>query len=170
MTHLDGHEDQQRWKVCTTPTTWWDLIGAAEGIFSNGLGCSSPYTDASVSWEPLALCHATHPYPPYQSGEVDDTCILTCSDLEKLLVYVLQSLQDFGLLPLCIMGVFESLCQDLFLLGKVLRALSLLEVHKTLSSDCNCCNFQSFTNLHFGHVIFTNLDILSRPNLIDSFL
>jgi hypothetical protein len=55
-------------------------------------------------------------------------------------------------------------------LGKVLRALSLLEVHKTLSSDCNCCNFQSFTNPHFGHVIFTNLDILSRPNLIDSFL
>jgi len=100
---------------CTTPTTWWDLIGAAEGIFSNGLGCSSPYTDASVSWKPLALCHATHPYPPYQSGELEDTCILRCSDLENLLVYVLQSLQDFGLLSLCTMGVSESLCQDLFL-------------------------------------------------------
>jgi hypothetical protein len=51
-------------------------------------------------------------------------------------------------------------------LGRSVRA-SL--VNKIVHSGCACFRFPSFVDSHHGHVISANLNILSRPSLIELF-
>jgi hypothetical protein len=43
------------------------------------------------------------------------------------------------------------------------------QVNKIIHSGCACFRFPSFIDSHHGHVISTNLNILSRPSLIELF-
>ncbi len=42
-------------------------------------------------------------------------------------------------------------------------------IQTILQSGCNCNSLPLFVDSHHGHVISANLDILSRPNLIELF-
>jgi hypothetical protein len=45
----------------------------------------------------------------------------------------------------------------------------LSQVNKNFHSSCVCSRFPSFVDSHHGHVISANLNILSRPSLIELF-
>jgi hypothetical protein len=51
----------------------------------------------------------------------------------------------------------------------VKRFIRAFQVNKIIHSGCACFRFPSFVDSHHGHVIFANLNILSRPSLIELF-
>jgi hypothetical protein len=54
---------------------------------------------------------------------------------------------------------------NIFKVSEILQCLLLIPHY-----NCDCFHFSSFIYSHHGHVISTNLNILSRPNLIEFFL
>jgi hypothetical protein len=59
--------------------------------------------------------------------------------------------------------------QEFFSYGALGRSVCASQVNKIIHSGCACFCFPSFVDSHHGHVISTNLNILSRPNLIELF-
>ncbi len=59
--------------------------------------------------------------------------------------------------------------QEFFSYGALGRSVCASQVNKIIHSSCACFCFPSFVDSHHGHVISTNLNILSRPNLIELF-
>jgi len=53
--------------------------------------------------------------------------------------------------------------------GVVKRSVRASQVNKIIRSGCACYRFLSFVDSHHGHVISANLNILSRPSLIEFF-
>ncbi len=49
------------------------------------------------------------------------------------------------------------------------RFVRACEVNKIIHSSCACFRFPSFVDSHHGHIISANLNILSRPSLIEFF-
>jgi hypothetical protein len=49
------------------------------------------------------------------------------------------------------------------------RSVCASQVNKTIHSGCVCFCLPSFIDSHHGHVISANLNILSRPSLIELF-
>jgi hypothetical protein len=59
--------------------------------------------------------------------------------------------------------------QEFFSYGALGRSVCASQVYKIIHSGCVCFRFPSFVDSHHGHVISTNLNILSRPSLIELF-
>jgi hypothetical protein len=49
------------------------------------------------------------------------------------------------------------------------KSIRASQVNKIIHSGCACFCFPSFVDSHHGHVISTNLNVLSRPSLIELF-
>jgi hypothetical protein len=59
--------------------------------------------------------------------------------------------------------------QEFFSYGALGRSVCASQVNKIIHSGCASFRFPSFVDSHHGHVISANLNILSRPSLIELF-
>ncbi len=59
--------------------------------------------------------------------------------------------------------------QEFFSYGALGRSVRASQVYTIIHSGCICFCFPSFIDFHHGHVISANLNILSRPSLIELF-
>jgi hypothetical protein len=71
--------------------------------------------------------------------------------------------------PLVAWKYVKTSGQEFFSYGVLGRSIRASQVNKIIHSSCACCCFPSFVDSHHGHVISTNLNILSRPSLIELF-
>jgi hypothetical protein len=59
--------------------------------------------------------------------------------------------------------------QEFFSYRELGRSVHASQVNKVIDSGCPCFHFPNFNDCHHGHVISANLNILSRPSLIELF-
>jgi hypothetical protein len=71
--------------------------------------------------------------------------------------------------PLVAWKYVKTFGQEFFNYGVLGRSIHASQVNKIIHSGCACFHFPSFVDSHHGHVIFTNLNILSRSSLIELF-
>jgi len=61
----------------------------------------------------------------------------------------------------------SKLLEEFFNYGVLGRSVCASQVNKIIHSGCVCFRFPSFIDSHHGHVISANLNVLSRPSLIE---
>ncbi len=71
--------------------------------------------------------------------------------------------------PLVAWKYVKTSGQEFFNYGVLGRSVCASQVNKIIHSGCACFRFPSFIDSHHGHVISANLNILSRPSLIELF-
>jgi hypothetical protein len=71
--------------------------------------------------------------------------------------------------PLIAWKYVKTSGQQFFSYRTLGRSVCASQVNKIIHSGCACFRFPSFADSHHGHVIFANLNILSRPSLIELF-
>jgi hypothetical protein len=72
--------------------------------------------------------------------------------------------------PLIAWKYVKTSGQQFFSYRTLGRSVCASQVNKIIHSGCACFRFPSFVDSHHGHVISANLNILSRPSLIELFL
>jgi hypothetical protein len=79
-------------------------------------------------------------------------------------------LESFGPLPWLLAWKYvKTSGQDFFSYRELGRSIRASKVNKIIHSGCDCNRFPMFVDSYHGHVISANLDILSRPSLIELF-
>jgi len=86
-----------------------------------------------------------------------------------VLDYLPPFVKKFWSPPLVVWKYVTTSGQEFFSYGVLGRSVRASEVNKIIHSSCACFCFPSFVDSHHGHVISTNLNILSRPSLIEQF-
>jgi len=71
--------------------------------------------------------------------------------------------------PLVAWKYVKTSGQEFFSYGALGRSVRASQVNKIIHSGCACFGFPSFVDSHHGHVISADLNILSRPSLIELF-
>jgi hypothetical protein len=71
--------------------------------------------------------------------------------------------------PLVAWKYVKTSGQEFFSYGVLGRSIHASQVNKIIHSGCAYFCFPSFIDSHHGHVISANLNILSRPSLIELF-
>jgi hypothetical protein len=71
--------------------------------------------------------------------------------------------------PLVAWKYVKTSGQDFFSYRELVGSVCASKVNKIIRSRCDCNRLPMFVDSHHGHVISPNLDILSRPSLIELF-
>jgi hypothetical protein len=71
--------------------------------------------------------------------------------------------------PLVAWKYVKTSGQEFFSFRELGRSVHASQVNKVIHSGCACFHFPNFIDSHDGHVISANLNILSRPSLIELF-
>jgi hypothetical protein len=77
--------------------------------------------------------------------------------------------RKFSSPPLVAQKYVKTSGQEFFSDGVLGRSVRVSQLNKIIHSGCACFCFPSFVHSHHGHVISANLNILSRPSLIELF-
>jgi hypothetical protein len=81
-------------------------------------------------------------------------------------IVFLLLLESFGPLPWLLGNMSRLLVKSFSAIGRW-EGLFMLIVQKNMLSGCNCNCFPMFVDCPHGYVISANLDILSRPSLVE---
>jgi hypothetical protein len=77
--------------------------------------------------------------------------------------------RKFWSTPLVAWKYVKTSSQEFFSYGALRRSVRASQVNKIIHSGCVCFCFPSFIDFHHDHVISANLNMLSRPSLIELF-
>jgi hypothetical protein len=100
---------------------------------------------------------------------MDGLNLFSILNLPYVLDCLLPFVRKFWSPPLVAWKYVTTFRQEIFSCGALGIFVCASQVNKIIHSNCACFCFPSFVDSHHGHVISTNLNILSRPSLIEFF-
>jgi hypothetical protein len=106
----------------------------------------------------------------FVSSRMDGLNLSSILNLPSVLDCLPPYVRKFWSPPLVAWKYVKTSGQEFFSYGVLGRSVRASQVNKIIHSGCACSRFPSFVDSHHGHVIFANLNILSRPSLIELFL
>ncbi len=105
----------------------------------------------------------------FVSSCMDGLNLFSILNLPSVLDCLPPFVRKFWSPPLVAWKYVTTSGQEFFSCGALGRSICASQVNKIIHSNCACFCFPSFVDSHHGHVISTNLNILSRPSLIEFF-
>jgi len=105
----------------------------------------------------------------FVSSGMDGLNLSSILNLPSMLDCLPHFVRKFWSPPLVAWKYVTTSGQKFFSYGALGRSVRASQVNKIIHSGCACFCFPNFVDSHHGHVISTNLNILSRPNLIELF-
>jgi hypothetical protein len=105
----------------------------------------------------------------FVSSRMNGLNLSSILNLPFVLDYLRPFVKKFWSPPLVAWKYVTTSGQEFFSYGALGRSVCASQVYKIIHSGCVCFRFPSFVDSHHGHVISTNLNILSRPSLIELF-
>jgi len=103
----------------------------------------------------------------FVSSRVDGLNLSSILNLPSVLDCLPPYVRKFWSPPLIAWKYVKTFGQEFFSYGALGRSVRASQVNKIIHSSCACSRFPSFVDSHHGHVIYANLNILARPNLIE---
>jgi len=105
----------------------------------------------------------------FVSSRMDGLNLFSILNLPSLLDCLPPFVRNFLSPPLIAWKYVKTFGQEFFSYAALGRSVRASQLNKIVHSGCACFCFFSFVDSHHGHVIFPNLNTLSRPSLIDLF-
>ncbi len=105
----------------------------------------------------------------FVSSRMDGLNLSSILNLPSVLDCLPLYVRKFWSPPLVAWKYVKTSGQEFFSNGAFGRSVHASQVTKIIHSCCACSHFPSFVDSHHGHVISANLNILSRPSLIELF-
>ncbi len=105
----------------------------------------------------------------FVSSRVDALNLSSILNLPSVLDCLPPFVTKFWSPPLVAWIYVKTSGQEFFSYGALGRSVCASQVNKIIHSGCACFRFPGFVDSHHGHVISANLNILSRPSLIELF-
>ncbi len=101
------------------------------------------------------------------SSHMDGLNLSSIINLPSVLDCLPPFVRKFWSPPLVAWKYVKTSGQEFFSYGALGRSVRASQVNRIIHSGCTCFRFSSFVDSHHGHVISANLNILSRPSLIE---
>jgi len=105
----------------------------------------------------------------FVSSRIDGSNLFSILNLPFVLDCLPPYVRKFWSPPLVAWKCVKTSGQKFFSYGALGRFVRASQANKIIHFGCACSRFPSFVDSHHGHVIFANLNILSRPGLIELF-
>jgi hypothetical protein len=105
----------------------------------------------------------------FVSSRMDGLNLSSILNLPSVLDCLPPFVRKFWSPPLIAWKYVKTFGQEFFSYGALGRSVCASQVNKNIHSSCACFCFPNFVDSHHGHVISANLNILSRPSLIELF-
>jgi hypothetical protein len=105
----------------------------------------------------------------FVSSHIDGLNISSILNLPSMLYCLPPFVRKFWSPLLVAWKYVKIFSQKFFNYGALGRSIRASQVNKIIHSSCVCFRFPGFVDSHHGHVIYANLNILSRPCLIELF-
>ncbi len=105
----------------------------------------------------------------FVSSHMDGLNLSSNLNLPSVLDCLPSFVRKFWSPPLVAWKYVKTSGQEFINYGALGRSVCASQVNKNFHPGCVCFHFPSFIDSHHGHVISANLNILSRPSLIELF-
>jgi hypothetical protein len=105
----------------------------------------------------------------FVSSHMDGLNLSSILNLPSVLDCLPAFVSKFWSPPLVAWKYVKTSGQEFFSYGALGRSVCASQVNKIIHSGCACFRFPSFVDSRHGHVISANLNIISRPSLIELF-